>query len=232
MRQLAYKRRYKEEHPEWDDSMVFLTNLVRERIGEKSVVLDFGCGRGNFVIDELRPLFERVIGFDVAQESTDGNVTCGEIFIGDPLKIPLADASVDVAISLWVFEHVEHPEAVVKEISRVLKPGGFFACVTPNKKSLLISLRRLMSDGIAHALLKRLYGREEKDAFSVFYRANTSRDLVLIARTALMTVERCIENADPSYTAFNTLTYRLSTWFARCCGTFARPHLISILRKP
>lgn len=231
LRQLGYKRRYKEENSAWDDSLVKLTKLVRERLTGKPVVLDFGCGRGNFIIDELAGSFSEKIGFDVLQESVDGNKTCNRIIIGDTLKLPLPDASVDVIVSLWVFEHLEKPAEALRDIHRVLKPGGFLAFVTPNKHSLLIRLRQLMSDGVAHRLLKILYGREEKDAFSVYYRANTEKDIFTLAHKTGFSPELVMINEDPSYTSFNAFTYRISTWLARFFGTVAKPHLIVVLRK-
>ncbi len=39
-------------------------------------------------------------------------------------NIPLDDGSVDAVVSFAVLEHVRHPERVVREIARVLKPGG------------------------------------------------------------------------------------------------------------
>ncbi len=231
IRQLTYKRRYKQDHPDWDDSMVLLTNLVRERIAPGTIVLDFGCGRGNFVIDELRNAFSRVIGFDVLQESTEGNVTCDEIHIGDPSRLPLSDASVDLVISLWVFEHIKHPDVIMREIARVLKPGGYFAFVTPNKKSFLIALRRIMTDGIAQRLLKTLYGREEKDAFTVHYCMNTVKDITAVAQQFRFSPDIVMENADPSYTSFGPVTYFCSTLFTKLFGTYAQPHLVTMLRK-
>lgn len=231
MRQLFYKRRYKQDAPGWDDSMVLLTNFVRERVKEGSTVLDFGCGRGNFVIDELRDRFSKTIGFDVAQESVEGNTSCDEIVIGSATPLPFADRRVDAVVSLWVFEHVEDPGAVMKEIYRVLKPGGFFAFVTPNRTSLLITLRRFISDGIAHRLLKRFYGREEKDVFHVYYRANTVKAVKRLANASSLLSEVIVTNADPSYTSFNALTFALSKMFATFFPSLANPHLIAVLRK-
>ena len=232
LRQLKYKRQYKTEHPDWDDSMVLLTNAVRERIGIKPTVLDFGCGRGNFVVDEIGDVFAEKVGLDASLDATTGNTSMNRIVIGNDNTLAFPDHTFDIVLSLWVFEHVEHPNRVFKEISRVLKPGGFFAFVTPNRKSLLIALRRVLSKNIADRILKRLYGREEEDVFDVFYRANTTQDIQRLAADTGFAIEILKENADPSYTSFNALTYRYSVWFSRFFGTLAKPHLITVLRKP
>jgi SAM-dependent methyltransferase len=44
----------------------------------------------------------------------------------DGVKIPFPDNRFDVAYSRQVFEHVRYPEQLLKEIYRVLKPGGLF----------------------------------------------------------------------------------------------------------
>lgn len=230
-RQLTFKRRYKQETPAWDDSMVLLTTLVRQRLCGGESVIDFGCGRGNFVIDELRDLFSSVQGFDVSAEATRGNTTCQHIQIGGGEGLPFAAESANVVLSLWVFEHLAKPAEVLAEIYRVLVPGGFVAFVTPNKHSLLISLRRILSDNTARRLLKMFYGREEEDAFPVYYRANTVSGIVSLAREAGFIPEVVQENVDPSYTSFGVMSYFLSRIFSRFGGSLARPHLVVVLRK-
>lgn len=230
-RQLSFKRRYKAEHPDWDDSMVRLVELVRERVKPGSSVLDFGCGRGNFVLDELADKFGEKVGLDVALESTTDNVSVDRVIISSDETWPLADSSFDAAVSLWVFEHVENPAAVFGEVARVLKPGGFFAFVTPNRSSFLIWLRRLMNDGLSTWLVKSLYGRVEDDQFSVYYRANTIADVTKTAMAAGLSVEYIATNQDPSYTSFGSFSYFISALLAALPGQLFRPHLIAILRK-
>jgi SAM-dependent methyltransferase len=47
-------------------------------------------------------------------------------------KLPVDDASVDIAISLAVIEHLKDPENFLAEIFRSLKPGGLVYLSTPN----------------------------------------------------------------------------------------------------
>jgi SAM-dependent methyltransferase len=57
------------------------------------------------------------------------------LVVFDGINLPLDDNSVDIAYSNQVLEHL-HPEdaaAQLKEIHRVLKLGGQFICVTPNR---------------------------------------------------------------------------------------------------
>lgn len=231
-RQLAFKRRYKAEVPAWDDSMILLTKLVAARIPEKASVLDLGCGRGNFVVDELRSRIGDIIGIDADESATTSNVSAQRVVFGDiQQRLPFADASFDCVISLWVLEHIANPDAVFAEVARVLKPGGLFAFVTPNSASVLIRARKMFHARAAKWVVKKLYGREEDDVFDVYYRANDVAALRAIAARVGMASEMLHENADPTYTAFGPITYAVSKFVSGLSGPLWKPHVIGVMRK-
>ena len=58
-------------------------------------------------------------------------------------SLPLPEASQDLAICSEVVEHLEAPENLLREISRILKPGGFLILTTDNSPSFLQHLRRI-----------------------------------------------------------------------------------------
>jgi SAM-dependent methyltransferase len=64
----------------------------------------------------------------------------------DREPIPLAGASVDVAVAIEIIEHLENPRALVRELVRIVRPGGWVAISTPNQLSLL-SLASLVVRG-------------------------------------------------------------------------------------
>jgi ubiquinone/menaquinone biosynthesis C-methylase UbiE len=66
----------------------------------------------------------RVVAFDIVP-------TPLVQFVADAHRIPLADASMDAVVVQAVLEHVLHPEVVVGEIHRVLRPNGLVYAETP-----------------------------------------------------------------------------------------------------
>ncbi|MHB8669555.1 MAG: arsenite methyltransferase [Acidimicrobiales bacterium] len=111
------------------------TAVARLSLGE--VVLDLGSGGGIDVILSARRVGAtgKAYGLDMTDEMLDlarGNaaeagVTNVEFLKGQIEQIPLPDAAVDVVISNCVINLSTDKAAVIKETSRVLRPGGRFA---------------------------------------------------------------------------------------------------------
>ncbi|MCF8881061.1 class I SAM-dependent methyltransferase, partial [Hyphobacterium sp. SN044] len=91
-------------------------------------------------------------------------------------QLPFADESFDLVVCLWVLEHLRSPENVLREVRRVLRPGGHFVFLTPNLRNPLLAFNRLgrALPRLQRRLVPRLYGRVEADTFPIQYRANTA----------------------------------------------------------
>ncbi|MEK7473210.1 MAG: class I SAM-dependent methyltransferase [Patescibacteria group bacterium] len=118
--------------PAWD---IFFENAVKAALAPDSRVLDIGAGlradpsRGNRVDARrawIRPLLERV-RYDVL----DPVDTYKPDIVGDLQAMPIDDAFYDSVICLAVLEHVSRPWDGVKEMRRILKPGGFLFLYVP-----------------------------------------------------------------------------------------------------
>lgn len=60
-----------------------------------------------------------------------------DLVCGDTLRLPFVDGTFDVVLSGGLLEHFRNPEEVLREMVRVLRPGGiFYADVVPRKFSL------------------------------------------------------------------------------------------------
>jgi|GEM_PF-638788 len=102
----------------------------------KPRLLDVGCGLG-FFLKEIEDQFE-IYGVEIstfqaqfARERLGLNVFCGTL-----LQANYPDDYFDV-VTLWeVIEHLPDPIEHIKEINRILKPGGLLALSTPNFSGL------------------------------------------------------------------------------------------------
>lgn len=99
-------------------------------------LLDVGCGTG-FIIDMAKDLFSSIDGIDVTPamleqvDVSSGNVVVHE---GRAEALPFANASFDMASSYAFMHHVEDHRAILREVARVLRPGGlFYIDLEPNK---------------------------------------------------------------------------------------------------
>jgi ubiquinone/menaquinone biosynthesis C-methylase UbiE len=96
-------------------------------------ILDVGCGTGRFLRKaEQRWSDARLIGVDPAEGMIEmaRHLTPGATFyVSMAESLPLPDASVDVAVTTLSFHHWSDQAAGVREVARVLRPGGHFFLV-------------------------------------------------------------------------------------------------------
>ena len=97
------------------------------RFGEPAAVLDVGCGTGRL----LRAAHERwpkarLVGVDPSEGMIeDGRRrTRAELHVAGAEAIPLPDHSIDLAFSTIAFHHWADPARGLREVARVLRPGG------------------------------------------------------------------------------------------------------------
>ncbi len=111
-----------------------------ELLNSTTKVLDVGCGAG-FLSNDLARNGLKVTGIDQSVESLAvakkyDETNSVEYIISDAYHLPFADHTFDVLTAMDFLEHVEDPELVIKEFSRVLKPNGVFIFHTFNRNPL------------------------------------------------------------------------------------------------
>ncbi|MEO8257191.1 MAG: class I SAM-dependent methyltransferase [Acidobacteriota bacterium] len=99
------------------------------------VLLEMGCSSG-FFLDDLRARFPAatVIGSDFLQEPLErlaARVRDVPLLRFDAVRCPLPDASLDAVILLNVLEHIENDGEAVRQVARILKPGGVAVIEVP-----------------------------------------------------------------------------------------------------
>ncbi len=116
--------------------------LVRTLAPESTgVLLDFGCGNGAQTLlfgNDFPVIIGLDIGIGLLGELRGGAVKRGLSDVILPVNydgdnIPLADGSVDFAVSFEVIEHVKREAPVLAELARVIRPGGTLALSAPNR---------------------------------------------------------------------------------------------------
>jgi len=234
-RQINYKLLYKSKHPGWDETQVFLSGKFNELVIKDAIVLDAGCGNGNYVIDENRKNIAWAVGIDTDSEFFSKNICLDEVIVGNLENLPFDNNSFDAVVSLWVLEHLDNPKKVFSEIHRILKPGGIFLFATPYKYYFpLVFVEIINSLRLNSIVNKFLFGRDKKDIFKTFYKANTLKDVRSLSRDTFDELELKL-NQDPSYTSFNGVTFILTdlllNLFSRMNITLGKPHIIGILKK-
>ncbi len=101
-------------------------------------IADIGCG-GGLISNPLAAYGFDVTGLDRSEDSLRVAASLGtsaKYQSGDAYKLPWQDQSFDVVLAMDFLEHVEEPQKIIAEISRVLKPGGLFFFHTFNRNPL------------------------------------------------------------------------------------------------
>lgn len=172
------------------DSAVVLFTMAQSLAADARVIVDVGCGRGAMVdppapsgerrMHDLRGQGRQFIGIDVDPAGAE-NPVIDEFRLIEGDRWPLEDGSVDLAVCDWVLEHIQHPQAFVAELHRVLRPGGAFLARTVSKRSPLSLGARLVPNRNHSKVVGRLQpGRPEQDVFPTVYGMNTVPDLTAL----------------------------------------------------
>lgn len=142
--------------------------------------LDVGCGR------RLVPArFERRVALESRREGAALAVGVDRDLValaehrsgldlvrasGD--RLPFADASFDLVSSNMVFEHLERPLAVLGEIRRVLRSGGWLLLHTPNAFDLVTLGARALPNRWHPRIVAWLERRPAADVYPTYFRFN------------------------------------------------------------
>jgi ubiquinone/menaquinone biosynthesis C-methylase UbiE len=103
----------------------FLAPVIADLAGGRPGLrlVDCGCGTGHN-LHLLRP-HGNVVGFDLSEAGpARAHATGFSVLRADVMRIPLASGSFDVATSFDVLQCVEADVAAVREMARIVRPGG------------------------------------------------------------------------------------------------------------
>ena len=143
-------------------------------------VLDIGFGNGLYALAfaeagavvsgiEVNPVLLRI-----AEDNSRQRNLHVDLSLYGGATFPFADSSFDYAFSVSVLEHVDDPGQLLREASRVLKPGGKFYLAFPNRISFKethtgIYFLNYVPRSVAQFLLRKLWRRNTIEEINLHF---------------------------------------------------------------
>ncbi|MGA2029552.1 MAG: glycosyltransferase [Verrucomicrobiota bacterium] len=113
---------------------LYLAEIHRYHGFNKGRLLEVGCGEGDFLVSAEADGWD-VTGIEyspAACEKARRRLNSGEVRCGELQQVELTAAQFDLCVVSDVLEHVRSPLGLLKEIHRILKPGGTLFIATPS----------------------------------------------------------------------------------------------------
>jgi SAM-dependent methyltransferase len=110
--------------------------LSKLALPERTRILDAGCGSGRNMVELAG--YGEVTGVELSATSVAlaREREAGEVVEGSVLEMPFEGESFELAVSLDVIEHLEDDRAALKELRRVVAPGGALLVTVPAYQGL------------------------------------------------------------------------------------------------
>lgn len=179
--------------PSWDRKFELLSAAVARALPCEAL-LDAGCGDGRYLaaLPELGPVPARVVGTDIADSilrtartATEAAGVNAELVRANLESLPFEDDRFDVVLCVQVIEHLLEPALGVRELARVLKPGGRLIISTDHDRNIVS--KSLNAPRAALVRLLRLRGRRRRVTFP--HRAFGRDEFVELVREAGLSVQ-------------------------------------------
>jgi 2-polyprenyl-3-methyl-5-hydroxy-6-metoxy-1,4-benzoquinol methylase len=233
-----YTKRFYSRASGWVDGTEEFHRLCRGLIGEGAKILEIGAGPSNRTSQFLATCGElHGIDPDPAVMSNDA-LTTAVVSTNGVFSLP--DASFDCCVSNYVLEHVADPEKHLREVVRILKPGGAYAFRTPNRYhyvSLVSSVTPHWFHQLVANWLRNLPG-DSHEPYPTVYALNSRSAICRWASAVGLEVEqlRLVEK-DPSYGMRSRALFLAFTAYERIvnstdCFAGFRANIFGVLRKP
>jgi SAM-dependent methyltransferase len=210
------KTLYPQYADNWDDER--LREQILKHIRPDMAVLDLGAGAGLVKQMNFRGRARLVAGID-PDPRVRKNPFLDEAHEGYADHLPFRRHSFDLVFCDNVLEHLEDPEGALREVVRVLKPGGVFLAKTPNRAHYMPLIASLTPTSF-HRFVNRVRGRVAADTFPTRYRINSPA-------TVRKSAERCglhvtsvqLLEGRPEYLRFSGFTYLFGWLYERAVNS-------------
>ena len=208
--------------------------------------LDIGCGHRMFPTwldpsgssqTAIAARAHTRIGLDMDADALTRNTVMTVKHIADVTKpLPVDNDAVDVASANMVVEHVADPPALLREIKRVLVPGGVCIIHTPNRRGYPTQIANMLPEALKKPLAIALIGRKGEDVYPTHYRMNDGDAVRAAAQAAGLEIVSLQYLETSVQTAMLGPVAWLELLWIRCLRVSRlermRPVLLVVLRKP
>jgi SAM-dependent methyltransferase len=210
--------------------------ILSEKIKPGMHVLEQGCGRTAPLLHKYIDSGALLYGADLV----DFTVNHPKIKLEKSSieKLPFDDNEFDLLFSRSVMEHVSNPHNAFREAFRVLKKGGQWIFLTPNRWDYVSIISRMVPNRFHGKIVNITEGRDESDVFPVVYKSNSWWQ---ISRACNETGFRICTfdylGQDPQYFSFNPALYLCATVYEKVILSTemlrgVRGWLFVVLEKP
>ncbi len=156
----TYNEREPHFRPENQQKVRAVLEHVSAQVG-RGRLLDVGCGTG-FIINLAKDLFDEIHGVDITRAMLDRvDLSSGNVILHNQQceTLPFESSSFDAATAYSFLDHLADYSVVLKEVFRVLRPGGMmYADLLPNKRfwdEVNLVGERDGADGITTPIVRR-----------------------------------------------------------------------------
>jgi len=167
--------------PRVDRKFAHICDTVREYL-PCDRFLDAGCGDGRFLGALDAELPEQVVGVDIAQrilETARVRIPRAQLRQANLESMPFEDEGFDLILSSQVIEHVIDAPAALRELYRILRPGGHLVISTDNAANRVSQVLNAPRTVVTRSL--RLTGRRGRIASPATAYTPESFQLLLVS---------------------------------------------------
>jgi SAM-dependent methyltransferase len=151
------------------------SRTISSWLSTRSVACISACSGGMFCRASRPAARESAVSFGVdVDEGVMQNPALDEAYVFNPKDpLPIGDASIDIIVSDFTFEHIVDPAQAARELDRVLKHGGWLCARTPNRYGYIALANRFVPKAIKTRVLNIVQpSRKEEDVFPAVYLMN------------------------------------------------------------
>ena len=189
--------------------------MVDDAVGDGACVLDVGAGAGEVFSYDLKGRVKEMVGVDM-DPRVESNPLLHRGIRCSVTSIPVEDKYFDVVFCRYVLEHITEPKAFLDEICRVLKPGGRFMFLAPNKWYYVAIISRLTPHWFHGWYNARLRGMSGDDIFPTVYLLNSAGSLRRQLKSVGFEEETLIQHETcPNYLCWSLPTFYMGLIYER-----------------